>query len=127
MADVEFLKELCEPLGHVVFKKMFGGWGIMSGDRMFGLVAHDTLYFKVDEETSRRFEERGLERFTYVTKDGRRKVMSYARAPEEVFDDPDAFLDWARAAIGAAMRTASAAKAPKRRAAKAGRGRVEVA
>ena len=118
MADIEFLKELAEPLGSVVFKKMFGGWGLMSGERMFGLVADDTLYFKVDEETSRRFEERGLDRFTYVTKDGRRTVMSYARAPEEVFDDPDAFLDWARAAIGAAMRSAAAAKAPKRRPAK---------
>ena len=118
MADIEFLKELCAPLGPVVFKKMFGGWGVMYEDRMFGLVAYDTFYLKVDDETSPRFEERGLERFTYVTKDGRRTVMSYARAPEEVFDDADAFVEWGRAAIGAAMRSAVAAKAPKRRAAK---------
>ncbi len=125
MADIEFLKELCEPLGHVVFKKMFGGWGIMIGERMFGLVAHDTLHFKVDGQTAARFEARGLERFTYVTKDGRRTVMSYARAPEEVFDDPEAFVVWAREAIEAAMRSAATAKKPahtptKRRAAATG-------
>ena len=118
MADIEFLKELCEPLGPVVFRKMFGGWGIMRDERMFGLVAADTLYFKVDEASAPRFEERGLERFTYVTKDGRRTVMSYARAPEEVFDDPEAFVAWARGAIEAAMRSAVAAKKPVRRATK---------
>ena len=127
MADIEFLRELCEPLGHVVFKKMFGGWAIMTQERMFGLVADDTLYFKVDAETAPRFEERGLGRFTYVTRDGRRTVMSYARAPEEVFDDTDAFVDWARAAIGAAMRSAATAKAPKRRTAKGRKGRDEPA
>jgi DNA transformation protein len=120
MADIEFLKELCEPLGPVVFKKMFGGWAIMTDERMFGLVAAGTLYFKVDAETAAGFEARGLERFTYVTKDGRRTVMSYARAPEEVFDDPDAFAAWARDAIGAARRSATTAKAPKKRGGKRG-------
>ena len=115
MADIDFLKDLCRPLGFVVFKRMFGGWGIMHDDRMFGLVAADTLYFKVDEVTAPRFEARGLDRFTYVTRDGRRTVMSYARAPEEVFDDPEAFVAWARGAIEAAMRSAAAAKKPSRR------------
>lgn len=115
MADIEFLRDLCRPIGGVVFKKMFGGWGAFEGGSMFALVAYDTLYFKVDERTAPDFEARGLERFAYETKDGRRTTMSYARAPEEVFDDPDAFLDWARAAIGAAHRAAAAKPATKRR------------
>ncbi len=110
MADIEFLEDLARPLGNVVVKPMFGGWGIWAEGRMFALVAYDTLYFKVDAVNGPAFEERSLPRFAYETKDGRRTVMSYARAPEEVFDDPEIFLLWAREAIGAARRSAAAPK-----------------
>ncbi|TBW38465.1 TfoX family protein [Siculibacillus lacustris] len=113
---IELLREFCEPLGPVAFKRMFGGWGLMAEGRMFALVAGDVLHFKVDDESAGFYEARGLERFAYTTKGGRRTVMSYARAPEEVFDDPDAFAERAQAAIAAARRTALAAAEPRRRA-----------
>lgn len=113
MADIEFLKDLARPLGAVVFKKMFGGWGIWADGLMFALVAEEVLYFKVDAESSPRFEALDLPRFTYTTKDGRRTVMSYAKAPEEVYDDPDVFAEWARAGIAAARRAAASAPAKK--------------
>jgi DNA transformation protein len=112
---VDFLRDLCEPLGPVGFKKMFGGWALMSDGRMFGLVSDDVLYFKVDAENAADYEERGLPRFSYTTKDGRRTVMSYARAPEDVFDDAEVFRDWAMSAIGAAARSAATARKPRRR------------
>ncbi len=113
MADIEFLKDLCRPLGPVAIKRMFGGLGIWADGLMFALVFDDTLYLKVDAESSPRFEARELPRFTYATKDGRRTVMSYARAPEEVFDDADAFAEWAGVAILAARRAAAAKPKPK--------------
>lgn len=113
MADIDFLKDLCRPLGPVAIKRMFGGLGVWSDGLMFALVFDDTLYFKVDAESSPRFEARGLPRFAYTTKDGRRTVMSYARAPEEVFDEADAFVEWAKVAIAAAGRAAVAARKPK--------------
>ncbi len=112
---VDYLRELCEPLGPVAFKKMFGGCALMSDGRMFGLVADDALYFKVDAETSPAYEARGLPRFSYTTKDGRRTVMSYARAPEDVFDDVEVFRDWALRAIAAAARSAATPRKPRRR------------
>ena len=108
MTDVEFLRDLCRPLGGVTSKRMFGGLCLWHEGLAFALVIGDTLYFKVDAENAAAFEARGLERFAYETKGGRRTVMSYARAPEEVFDDPEAFREWARGAIGAARRAAAA-------------------
>ena len=86
----------------------------------FALVIGETLYFKVDAENGPAFDARALPCFSYTTKTGRTTVMSYARAPEEVFDDPDVFAEWARGAVAAARR-AAAAKPPARRKTKAPR------
>lgn len=117
MVDVEFYRDLCRPLGAVTSKRMFGGLCLWHEGLAFALVIDDTLFFKVDAENGPAFEARGLPRFSYTTKTGRTTVMSYARAPEEVFDDPDAFVDWARGAIAAARRAAAekARREPARR------------
>ena len=115
MTDVEFYRDLCRPLGAVTAKPMFGGLCLFHEGVPFALVAFDTLWFKVDGENGPRFDARGLPRFSYTTKTGRTSVMSYARAPEEVYDDPDVFADWARGAIAAAGRVAAAKASPKPR------------
>jgi DNA transformation protein len=119
MVDIEFYRDLCRPLGGVTSKRMFGGLCLWHEGLAFALVIDGVLYFKVDEVNRPAFAARDLPHFAYTTKTGRTTVMSYARAPEEVFDDPDAFADWARRAIGAARRAAAekAAK-PARRPAK---------
>lgn len=112
MTDVDFLLDLCRPLGQVTSKRMFGGLCLWHEGLPFALVIRDVLYFKVDAENGPAFAARGLPNFDYATRTGRRTVMSYARAPEEVWDDPDVFADWARGAIAAARR-AAAEKGPK--------------
>jgi DNA transformation protein len=118
MSDVEFYRDLCQGLGQVTFKPMFGGLCLFHAGVPFALVAFDTLWLKVDAENAPAFDARALPRFSYTTKTGRTSVMSYARAPEEVFDDPDVFAEWARGAIAAAERTAAAKPKPKPEAAK---------
>jgi len=116
VSDVEFYRDLCRPLGGITMKAMFGGLCLWHEGLAFALVIEDQLFFKVDGENGPAFDERGLPRFSYTTKTGRTTVMSYARAPEEVFDDPDVFADWARGAIAASRRAAAAKPAPKARA-----------
>ena len=113
MTDVEFYRDLCRPLGAVTAKPMFGGLCLFHEGIPFALVAFDTLWFKVDGENGPAFDARELPRFSYTTKTGRTSVMSYARAPEEVYDDPDVFAEWARGAIGAARRAAAEKAKPK--------------
>ena len=113
---IELIRELAEPIGAVSIKRMFGGVGLFRDGRMFGLVAMDVLYFKVDAESEALFTAEGLEPFGYTAKTGDRVIMSYRRAPERVFDDPDEFVVWARHGIGAAMRSLEAGRAKKPRA-----------
>lgn len=114
MSDVEFYRDLCRPLGEVTSKRMFGGLCLWHEGLAFALVIADTLYFKVDDQNGPEFDRRDLPRFSYETKTGRTTVMSYARAPEEVFDDPDVFAEWARAAIAASRRAAAAKPGPRK-------------
>lgn len=107
-----FLDEQLAGLGPVSIRRMFGGAGVFADGIMFALVSDDTLYFKVDEATRADFEAEGMGAFTYTTKDGRNTLVSYWRAPERLFDEPDEMLAWARKALTIA-RSADARKAGK--------------
>jgi DNA transformation protein len=107
-----FLDEQLAGIGRVSIRRMFGGAGVFADGIMFALVSDDTLYFKVDETTRADFEAEGMGAFTYATKDGRNTLMSYWRAPERLFDEPDEMLAWARKALTIA-RSADARKAAK--------------
>ena len=101
---VEFVLESLQPLRGVSARRMFGGWGIYKDGAMFGLIAYDTLYFKVDEANRAAYEAAGLPHFTYTGK-GKPIRMSYREAPPEGFDDPKILCAWAREAYAAALRS----------------------
>jgi len=100
---VEYVHEVLAPLGPIRSRKMFGGYGIYHQDLMFGLVADDELYFKVDAESKPLFLEHDLGPFEY-NKDGKIMPMSYHRAPEEIYDDPEQAQIWAEIGFAAALR-----------------------
>ena len=111
----EFLQDELRPLGQVTVRRMFGGAGVYCDGLMFGLVADDTLYFRVDDGNRGAFEAEGLAPFIYDGK-GRTIVLPYWRVPERLFDEPDEMLVWARAALAAARRVAATKKSkPKSR------------
>jgi len=91
---------------------MFGGYGLYLDGIMLGLIAYDTLYFKVDDGNRDDYIKAGTGPFTYEGK--RRPVqMSYYEIPEAILDDPAALAKWAELAHQAAKR--SRAKNPQRR------------
>lgn len=104
----EFLRDLMEPLGGIAFRKMFGGLSIYQDGLVFALEIGGSLYFKVDDQTRDRFVAEDCPQFEYTTKDGRTNQMSYWRAPERLYDEPDEFIEWCRAAIGVARRADTA-------------------
>ena len=105
----EFLQDELRPLGQVTVRRMFGGAGVYCDGLMFGLVADDTLYFRVDDGNRGAFEAEGLAPFTYDGK-GRTVVLPYWRVPERLFDEPEEMVAWARAALAAARRVAAKKK-----------------
>ena len=116
----EFVREQLSGVGPVHVRRMFGGAGVFLDGMMFGLIADETLYFKADDNTKVAYEEEGLGPFTYEAKGGKRSIMSYWRAPERVFDDPDEMRAWASVAIGVAQAAAAKKPAKKKAAVKAG-------
>lgn len=104
---VEHTLELLEPLGPVLARAMFGGWGLFQGGRMFGLVVGEQLYLKTDDTTRADFAARGGEPFVYDAGAARGRVTtSYWTPPADVADDAHALLPWARRATDAARRVA---------------------
>lgn len=103
---------LGEALGRVSARSMFGGWGLYREGRMFGLIADDTLYLKVDDKNRPMFDAEGLGPFVY---EGKNKPvsMSYYEVPPEALDDPSAMRPWAVSAYDAALRAGAPKPAKK--------------
>jgi DNA transformation protein and related proteins len=101
---VGFVIESLQTLGPVSARRMFGGHGLFIDGLMFGLIADDQLYLKVDDGNREAYEAEGLQPFTYAGK-GRRIATSYHEAPSAGFDDPEILCDWAREAYAAAARS----------------------
>jgi len=104
-----FVAEQLEPLGPVHIRNMFGGAGVYFDDLMFGLIAGETLFFKVDERNRRDFEGEEMGPFVYEPPSGKSIAMSYYELPERLYDEPEELILWARRALDAAL----AAKASK--------------
>jgi DNA transformation protein len=103
----EFLREQLAPLGRVTMRRMFGKTGVFCRGVMFAMVADDALYFRVDDHNQAAFGE--AEAFPPLSyeKGGRSIDLSFWRAPERLFDEPDELMTWARAAAAAAHRVAT--------------------
>lgn len=110
----EHLLELLEPLGGVSSRRMFGGAGLFKSGLMFALIADEVLYLKADDSNRGDFEARDLGPFRYEAKNGKRALMSYWQAPDDLLEDGDEMMDWARKAFDVALK-ADAAKPPSQR------------
>lgn len=103
----EFLREQLAPLGHITLRRMFGKSGVFCDGVMLGMVTENTLYFRVDEENEAMFKKAGSAPPLNYRKRGATIDLSFWRVPERLYDEPDEFLAWARAALAAARRVAA--------------------
>ena len=103
---VAHIVDLLQFTGPVESRSMFGGFGMFLEGLMFGLVAGNELYLKVDTQNLQDYEDLGLQAFSFE-KNGRQIKMSYYQAPEEAMEDAELLSDWASNAYGAAMRAAA--------------------
>jgi DNA transformation protein len=103
----EFLRDLLAPVGRITMRRMFGKTGVFCDGFMLGMVRDNTLYFRVDDDNRAAFKE--AESFPPLNyeKKGGTIDLSFWRAPERLFDEPDELVSWARAALAAARRIAA--------------------
>ena len=112
-AFADFLREQLAPVGRVATRRMFGKTGVFCDGVMLGMVTENTLYFRVDDRNRALFEEAAAFPPLSYEKKGRTIDLSFWRMPERLFDEPDEFLGWARAALAAARRVASKRERPR--------------
>ena len=68
-------------------------WGGVTSRKMFGLIADDVAYLKVDDSNRKDFVEAGSSPFKpYPDKS---MTMSYFEVPPDVLDDPEELVQWA--------------------------------
>lgn len=113
----EFLRDQLAPLGRITVRRMFGKSGVFCDGLMLGMVADDTLYFRVDDANREVFKEAQVLPPLNYRKQGRSIDLAFWCAPERLLDEPDELLAWARAALGAARRVAATRQrtAPRRK------------
>lgn len=116
-----FVAEQLEPLGPIRIRNMFGGAGVYLDDLMFGLIAGETLFFKVDERNRPDFEAEEMGPFVYEPPSGKAVAMSYYELPERLYDDPQALVEWARKSLDAALAAKAAKSVVRKRPLKNGK------
>ena len=103
----EFLREQLEPLGRISLRRMFGKTGVFCDGVMLGMVTDNMLYLRVDGQNREAFKEAASSPPLNYAKKGETIDLSFWRAPERLFDEPDELVAWARIALAAARRVAA--------------------
>ncbi|MFA5877385.1 MAG: TfoX/Sxy family protein [Candidatus Paceibacterota bacterium] len=67
-------------------RAMFGGYGLYLDGIIFGIIAEDALYLKVDDTNRKEYESFGSSPFTYQKKE-KEYAMSYWVIPEEIMEN----------------------------------------
>ena len=107
----EYVLAFLESLFPVRISRFFGGVGISCDSVQFAMIMGNSLYFAVDEDSRKKYEQAGMQPFSYMTKKGRIQVRKYFELPEDVFTDPEQLRLWANEAIQVANKTKKPKKA----------------
>jgi DNA transformation protein len=90
---------------------MFGGFGIYKNGIIFGIIAENELYFKVDEMLAEFFKKHGGEFFTYES-NGKKFKMSYSKVPSEILENSELLKKWVELSFNVAVKAKIRKKTP---------------
>lgn len=96
---VDFVLDQLSAWGDVSVRKMFGGAGLYYENTMFGLIADDVVYLKVDDSNRDDFEKAGSSPFNPYPDKTKTVVMSYYEIPADVLEDPGQLAKWAERSL----------------------------
>jgi DNA transformation protein len=88
----------------VSVRKMFGGAGLYCDGTMFGLIADDVAYLKVDDSNRKDFVNAGSSAFNPYPDKAKATVMSYYEIPVDVLENPDQLAKWAQRSLAIARK-----------------------
>ena len=104
---VNFVVDQLSRWGPVSFRRMFGGAGLYRDGKMFGLIADDVAYLKVDDSNRDDFVKAGSSPFNPFPEKVKPTVMSYYEIPPEVLENPDELARWAERSLAIQVKASS--------------------
>ena len=99
---LEFILDQLSKWGGVSVRRMFGGAGLYRDGKMFGLVANDIIYLKVDDRTKDKYVVEGSSPLKPFP--DRPTVLSYYELPGDILENPEGFIEWARESLSIQMK-----------------------
>jgi DNA transformation protein len=100
---VAHILDMLRDWGGVSARRMFSGYGLFRQGAMFGLIARDTFYLRVDDRTRPNFTAVGSRAFAYRREARKVELRGYMECPPDILEDPEEMLRWAKAAAWAAL------------------------
>jgi DNA transformation protein len=102
-----FLKYVLDQLsgwGPITARRMFGGAGLYRDGKIFGLIADDVAYLKVDDSNREDFTRAGSAAFSPYPDLKQAYVMSYYEIPAAVLENRDELARWAQRSLDISSR-----------------------
>ena len=94
----DFVLDQLREMSGLEARAMFGGFGLYSGGKIFGILFKGRLYFKTGDATRGTYLERGMKPFRPNVK---QRLNSYYEVPADVLEDATQLVAWARGAAEA--------------------------
>ena len=101
---VDYVIDQLSAWGDVSARKMFGGAGLYCDGTMFGLIADDVAYLKVDDSNREDFVKAGSLPFDPYPDKAKTTVMSYYEIPADVLESRDLLAEWAERSLAVARK-----------------------
>jgi DNA transformation protein len=93
----KFVEDQLEGIPELVFRRMFGGFGVYAGGTFFGIIHRERLYFHTNDATRARYESCGQ---TFFTAPGSKKALKkYYEVPLSILEWREKLGEWASESI----------------------------
>lgn len=94
---LEYVLDQFSVWGDVSVRKMFGGAGLYREGKMFGLVADDVIYLKVDATNQAKYEAAGS--VPFKPWEDKATVLSFWELPADIIEQPVELIAWAEESL----------------------------
>ena len=101
---VDYVIDQLSDWGEVSARKMFGGAGLYREGAMFGLIADDVAYLKVDDTNRKYFVRAGSSPFKPFPDKVKTTIMPYYEIPADVLENPIVLAEWAQHSFNIARK-----------------------
>jgi len=97
----DFILDQLQGIPEVRVRRMFGSFGLYSGDVFFAIISDDVLYFKTNKETRKRYESFGMKPFAPSKT---QTLKNYMEFPPDILEEKELLRRWAEEAIDVGMK-----------------------